>query len=63
MNVIYRVVIRISYHEAFFDFQSAEEACIFATTAIMHSATSKDQKKMAKVSIIIINADVKEEED
>ena len=44
-NVIYRVVIKVSYHEAFFDFTDSEAACSFASAAVTHSVANEDTKQ------------------
>ena len=61
--MIFRVVLKVSYNEAYFDFGTPDEACIFAKIALEHSATSEDQNKLRKISIQVVNPDVKEEED
>lgn len=58
----YRVVLKVSYNVAYFDFASAEDACKFAATAIEHSAPSEDQKKIPKINIEVVNPEESEEE-
>lgn len=60
--MIYRVLLKVSYNEAYFDFKLAEEACLFAKIALEHSATSEDQNKLKRISIQIINPDAEEED-
>lgn len=61
--MIYRVIIKVSYHEAYFDFDSSEEAMIFAEQALNHNTDSEDSKKARFVKIELINQEVKEDED
>ena len=61
--MIYRVVLRVSYNDAFFDFDNAADACHFATIALEHSADSEDQKKKSTITLVIINTNEEEEED
>lgn len=61
--MIFRVIIRVSYNEAYFDFDSADKACNFARMAAEHSVESADAKKISKVSIEVINPKIKESED
>ncbi len=61
--MIFRVIIRVSYNEAYFDFDDALSACNFANKALEHSSAREDCKKIAKISIEVINPNVKESED
>lgn len=60
--MIYRVIIKVSYNESFFEFITPDEACLFARIALEHSVASEDQKKMAKISIVVINPKESEED-
>ena len=61
--MIYRVVLKVGYYKAWFDFENSEEASVFMTTALVHSVESEDSRKMAKVTLELIDPTVKEEED
>lgn len=61
--MIYRVILKVSYSVAYFDFDTAAEAFAFGTTALEHSVTSEDQKKLSKISFVIVNPNEEEEED
>ena len=63
MKIKYRVILKVSYNDAFFDFDCAEDACKFAITALEHSATSEDQKKVPKVTIEVINPNPESEDE
>ena len=49
----FRVVLKISYYEAHFDFDSADEATKFATTALTHGVATEDTKKPLVVQMLI----------
>ena len=55
MNAIYRVILKISYREAYFDFVDAAEACGLAKTMIEHLVSSDDENEKAKIIIEIID--------
>lgn len=43
--MIYRVMIKISYYERYFDFEEAQEAVSFAETILARSVISEDCKQ------------------
>ena len=63
----YRVIIKVSYYEAWFEFDEAEEAGVFATTLLQKMVTSPDQKKQSSITIKLIDveaeAKAKEEDE
>lgn len=61
--MIYRVIISIGYHNAWFDFDSIEEAGEFAKVVIMHGTSNEDTKKRKSVSLQIIDPSAKNEND
>lgn len=61
--MIYRVIIKISYNEAWFDFETAEEATIFASQALIHNVENEDSRKQKSVRMEFVNPEVKEEEE
>lgn len=63
MNIKYRVIIKVSYLAAWFEFDSAEEACGFATNAISHMEDSEDTKKNATIAIQVVDADAKDDDE
>lgn len=63
MNIKYRVIIKVSYNETWFEFDSADQACGFATNAISHMVDSEDQKKKSTITIQVVDADAKNDED
>ena len=59
----YRVVLKVSYNEAWFDFDSAEEACKLAELLLTSMVDSDDQKRKAVIRMDIINTAVESDED
>ena len=60
--MIYRVIMKVSYNEAYFDFVDSAQACQFAGIALEHSTTSEDQRKLPSITIKVINTEVPDEE-
>lgn len=63
MNMIYRVILRVGYYEAYFDFVEAVEAVSFAQNALVHMVPSEDTKKKYYVTMQIVNPELEESED
>lgn len=63
MNIKYRVILKIGYYETWFDFDSVEQACQFATNALTHMVENEDNKKKAYINIQIVDLNVEGEED
>ncbi len=63
MKIKYRVIIKVSYNEAWFEFDTAEDACQFTTTALKHMADNEDGKKKSRITIQVVNADSTEEDE
>lgn len=59
----YRVVIEVGYCDAFYDFDTPDEACNFAMIALSHQSVSEDttRKKYISISMQIIDPKIKEE--
>lgn len=62
-NIIFRIILKVKYHEAWFEFDSAEEACAFAKTALEHMVNSEDQKKESLISIQMVDKSLEEQEE
>lgn len=54
-NLIYRIIVKVGYHEAFFDFDDVNEAASFASIALKHSRGSDDSKKAYSINMKIID--------
>ena len=64
--MIYRVIIGISYHKAFFDFDNIETACNFASTAFSNAvkpASKDDDSDAVKVSMVFVDPSDKNVEE
>lgn len=59
----YRVILKIGYNEAWFEFENAVEAINFATVALQSMVANEDTNKKTKITIEIINPNEEEEED
>ena len=59
----YRVILYISYHESYYEFDIAEEAINFAALALKHSTRSEDTKKATKIKIEVFDPLNEEEDD
>ena len=58
MQVIYRVMLYISYHVGYFDFNNFEQACKFADAAKISNVACKDSDgKKVKVRISLLFKD------
>ena len=61
--IVYRVILKVGYNEAYFEFESAGEATDFATNALKHSTSCDDTKKKFKIMMAIVDAENEEEEE
>lgn len=61
--MIYRVILKVSYYQAHFDFDNIESAGDFAKTILTHQVDTDDCKKPASISLKIINPEIKSEDD
>lgn len=61
--MIYRVVLKVGYNDAFFDFATAEMAGEFASNALIHSVASEDTKRATYVSIKVMRDNEKNNEE
>lgn len=61
--MIYRVIIFVGYHEAWFDFDDIDDAGAFARIILAHQTTNEDTKKPVKITIQVINIDAEEESE
>ena len=49
----YRVIIKVSYHDAWFEFDSIAEAGSFAETVLVHQIPNEDTKTKSFITIPI----------
>lgn len=64
--MIYRVIVKLSYYENWYDFHSIEEAGRFAETVLTHAVPNEDREKnptyvTMKVMKILDPSEVEEE--
>ena len=59
----YRVILKVSYNEAWFDFDTIEEAGEFAKTVLVHQSDSNDSKRKSSIRIDVINPEAEEENE
>lgn len=59
----YRVILKVSYNEAWFDFDNIEDAGEFAKTVLVHQTDSPDSRKKSTVRIDIIDPSAEEENE
>lgn len=59
----YRVILKISYNEGWFEFENAAEAISFATVALESMVANEDTNRKTKITIQVINPDEEKEED
>ena len=57
----YRVILKVSYHEAWFDFDTIEEAGNFAKTILVHQVDSEDNKRRSTIRLEVISTSLQEE--
>lgn len=59
----YRVIVKVSYQDAWFEFDSIEEAGAFAESVLVHQIPNEDTNKKSFVTIQVVdeNAESKEE--
>ena len=59
----YRVLIKVGYNNAYFDFDSMQSAGDFAVMALTHQVENEDTKKKMSIGIEVIDPSLKEVED
>ena len=62
-NMIYRVILKVGYNVAWFDFDSMEDAGEFAKTALIHQSPNDDTRKEASISIKVMDPSAEAEEE
>lgn len=59
----YRVILKVSYNEAWFDFDNIEDAGEFAKTILTHQVESEDSKRKSMIRLEIIDPSAEEENE
>lgn len=53
----YRVYMKISYYDACFEFNDAEDAVVFAKTMLEHQVSTEDTKKKPIIQMQVVDVD------
>ena len=61
--IVYRVVIKVGYNEAAFEFESLRDAGDFARMVLTHQVETKDTEKALYVKIEVRSCEEDEEEN
>lgn len=61
--MIYRVVIKVGYNDAAFEFESLRDAGDFARMVLTHQVETEDTKKALYVKIEVRSCEEEEEEE
>lgn len=59
----YRVILKVNYYEAWFEFDTVEEAGEFAKTILTHQVESEDNKRKSMIRLEVINPALQKQED
>jgi len=59
----YRVILKVNYYEAWFEFETIEEAGEFAKTILIHQVDNEDNKKKSTIRIQVIDTSIEESEE
>lgn len=59
----YRVIIKIGYNNAWFEFDSIAEAGSFAETVLVHQIPNEDTKKKSFITIQVVDENAESEEE
>lgn len=59
----YRVVLKVGYNEAWFEFDEMEKACVFATEALTHMIDNEDGKRRTYINMQVVDTSQQKDED
>jgi hypothetical protein len=59
----YRVIFKVNYYEAWFEFDTVEEAGEFAKTILTHQVESEDNKRKSMIRLEVIDTSLQNKED
>lgn len=62
-NIIYRVVVKVGYNDAAFEFESIRDAGDFARTILTHQVATEDTEKAPYVAIEVHTCECECEEE
>ena len=61
--MIYRVILKVGYNEAWFDFDTIEEAGEFAKTILVHQTENEDSKRRSVIRLEVIDTTIVDGEE
>ena len=61
--MIYRVIMKVGYYEAWYDFDDAETACSFAQLMLTHQTPNDDTRKEKHIELKVIDTTIKDVEE
>lgn len=61
--MIYRVMIKVGYQEAFFDFSENDQAMKFATDILSHQVSEEGKRITRKVTLMIVDPTAEVEDE
>ena len=61
--MIYRVIVKIGYNTAWFDFDTLEGAGEFAKTVLIHQVKNEDTRKTDHIRLEVIDPSIEIKED
>ena len=56
----YRVVLKVSYYERWFEFDNINKAANFAADLLRHNVESNDNCKLTEVVMYVVNTEAEE---
>lgn len=61
-NMVYRVVLKVGYNTAWFEFADAVEAVSFAQNALVHMVGCDDTKKKSSIILEVVDPELEAKE-
>lgn len=59
----YRVVLKVGYQEAWFEFETAKDATKFAEVALTNMVTNEDNKKKTHINLQVVDVEAEKREE
>lgn len=60
--MIYRVILKVGYYSAYFEFKSSKDACDFASAALGHMVSNEDTDKASFISMQVVDVEAEKKE-
>lgn len=58
----YRVILKVGYYESLYEFENAEDAAKFATSALQHMVSTEDTDKRTFVNMQVVDIEAEKQE-